>query len=694
MKIKKIVKYSVLCLIVGITVSIFLLSSSNDTANANKSAPNQESTGWEAPDQVAAIKRAHQKVPFVLKVRQEKISERRQRLVGMLSSSDADHRYYWLDSPIIKKNNDLYEPVRFMHNKHMQITGDCVTCHHYRPDAENANELVRCSACHQAAFNAKVPERPGLKAAYHLRCSGCHEEMKQGPVNCTGCHKKKVPDHSKLVNLSSNPKPHEVTQECLRCHQSAADGLLTSAHWLWRGSSSNTQGHENEISNGKATNTMNNFCIALANNWPRCTSCHVGYGWKDDTFDFSDTSKMDCLVCHDTTNTYKKTPKDAGMPGPNVDLVKVAKNVGKPGRQTCGDCHFEGGGGDAVKHADMNSTLYYPNRNCDVHMGGYDFQCQECHSTQNHHIRGRSTSLPVAEGGFTCEACHTDKPHNENELLDFHLNKHTQSIACNTCHVPLYAKCKATKTFWDWSKAGDKSRKPKKDKYGKDDYFWKKGEFKWKESAKPEYAWFNGKVERYLLGDQIESMDHTLQISAPVGNFKDPKSKIHPFKIMRGIQPADPKTKMLLAPHLYGKGGYWKTLDWDKAFKNGMASRGLTYSGQYTWISTEMYWLINHEVTPRNMALSCANCHGSLKSKAENSRNSRTCNRCHQDNRDVDFNALATKGIDFKWLESRGRDAGDLIDTTDYINFKSLGYKGDPVIYGGRFKQLPLGWKE
>jgi hypothetical protein len=38
-----------------------------------------------------------------------------------------------------------------------------------------------------------------------------------------------------------------------------------------------------------------------------------------------------------------------------------------------------------------------------------------------------------------------------------------------------------------------------------------------------------------------------------------------------------------------------------------------------------------------------------------------------------------------------GRDVGDLIGKTDYIDFKKLGYKGDPILYGGRFTKLPLG---
>lgn len=99
-----------------------------------------------------------------------------------------------------------------------------------------------------------------------------------------------------------------------------------------------------------------------------------------------------------------------------------------------------------------------------------------------------------------------------------------------------------------------------------------------------------------------------------------------------------------------------------------------------------MYWRVNHEVMPADMALSCVQCHESLKGD-------QTCNRCHQDNREIDFRAIAHKGTDFSYMKSMGRDVDHLIEKTDYINFKALGYEGDPIIHGGRFKKLPMGYK-
>jgi hypothetical protein len=324
-------------------------------------------------------------------------------------------------------------------------------------------------------------------------------------------------------------------------------------------------------------------------------------------------------------------------------------------------------------------------------MGGYDFQCQECHVTRNHKIAGRSSSVPPAEGAFSCERCHTDRPHYGNRILDHHLNKHTDTIECNTCHSPVYAKCKPTKVWWDWSKAGDKSRKAQKDAYGMGDYHWKKGEFRWKESAKPVYRWFGGYTRRVLIGDRIDPDAAVTPLVEPVGSMNDPNSKITPFKIMKGIQAVDARHDYFLVPHLFPRDkndltAYWKHRDWQKAFSDGMQAVGLPYSGEYEWVETWMYWRLHHEVMPAPMALSCVQCHQSLQAE-------RTCNRCHQDSREVDFKSVATSGTDFRAMAAEGRDVEDLIGATDYIDFESLGYEGDPIIYGGRFKKLPMGYR-
>ena len=66
------------------------------------------------------------------------------------------------------------------------------------------------------------------------------------------------------------------------------------------------QGFEGKIHGKK--DLINNFCQAVPSNEGRCSQCHIGIGWGDKDFDFSNPKNIDCLACHDQTGTYKKVP--------------------------------------------------------------------------------------------------------------------------------------------------------------------------------------------------------------------------------------------------------------------------------------------------------------------------------------------------------------------------------------------------
>ena len=155
-------------------------------------------------------------------------------------------------------------------------------------------------------------------------------------------------DHSYYVQGPMETGP-EVTVQCLKCHEKHAEDFMKTTHWTW--AQDQLVGDKNVVRGKK--NAINNFCTSIAGNWPRCTSCHAGYGWTDNNFDFTNAANVDCLVCHDTTGTYVKEPTGAGNPAKRVDLVYVAQSVGMPSRFNCGTCHFYGGGGDAVKRGDL-----------------------------------------------------------------------------------------------------------------------------------------------------------------------------------------------------------------------------------------------------------------------------------------------------------------------------------------------------
>jgi octaheme c-type cytochrome (tetrathionate reductase family) len=394
-----------------------------------------------------------------------------------------------------------------------------------------------------------------------------------------------------------------ITRQCLGCHENASAEVMKTTHWTW---SAKQDINGKTVDRGKK-NTINNFCVSIAANWPRCTSCHAGYGWKDNSFDFSDPSKVDCLVCHDTTGTYIKEATGAGNPDAKVDLLRVAQNVGKPSRVNCGACHFFGGGGDAVKHGDLDSSMEFPERNVDVHMAssGNNFQCQDCHATKGHKIMGQAMVVsPAGRDHIGCENCHGASPHKQSRL-----NQHFASVACQTCHIPYFAKELPTKMSWDWSTAGKDITPEPTDKLGKHTYDKKKGDFTWGKMVTPTYAWYNGEAGAYLTGDKMDPSQVT-KLTWPKGDIKDRKAKIYPFKTHTGKQIYDSKQNIFITPKVFGADGYWKAFDWAKAAQLGMAGSGLPYSGEYGFAPTIMYWRLNHMIAPKTQALSCLDCHG------------------------------------------------------------------------------------
>jgi octaheme c-type cytochrome (tetrathionate reductase family) len=390
--------------------------------------------------------------------------------------------------------------------------------------------------------------------------------------------------------------PREITESCLKCHPEAARDVMKTRHWTWLGEPVEMPERNQTVAVGKK-NLINNFCISVIGNWRTCVSCHAGYGWKDESYDFSDPLNVDCLICHDWTGTYVKG--DYGLPPENVDLLAVARQVGYPRRENCGICHNYGGGGMGVKHGDLDATLINPSENVDIHMGKHQLLCIDCHKTENHRIRGKSFSVSIThQNGIACTDCHQSPPH-----YDRRINTHLPHLACQTCHIPDYARRAPTKVFWDWSKAGNPEREEDPHTYLKI-----KGEFVYDQKITPEYHWFNLTVDRYLLGDPIDS-GGTTHLNRPLGHIGDPNAKIWPFKIHIALQPYDRKYKHLLVPVTSGEGGYWSEFDWPQALRLGSRETGILFSGQYGFTRTLMYWPISHMTPPKNQALSCCDCH-------------------------------------------------------------------------------------
>jgi len=432
--------------------------------------------------------------------------------------------------------------------------------------------------------------------------------------------KKRTPrvDHSQFEILKKKFKtPQEVTEACLSCHNLTADDIMQSNHWHWE-REEYVQGI-GVVYLGKA-NAINNYCIGAAGNEGACAKCHIGYGMDSEGKVFVDKKNIDCMVCHDQTETYIKAQNMAGAPAPNVDFSFVAQNVGRPNRTNCGVCHFYGGGGDGVKHGDLDASMFSPTRDIDIHMAidGPNLVCVDCHKTHRHNIAGKLYSLSsMNRNRVFSEDCHSSMPHKDDMI-----NEHTLKVSCQTCHIPIYAKKQPTKMYWDWSKAGKlKNGKPYKeiDSLGKENYLSTKGFFVWKIRQIPDYIWFNGTASHYIAGQKIENSEQTLILNQLYGSYDDPDSKIIPLKIHRGKIPYDPINKILIKPKLFaekeGLGAFWKDFDWIRASEVGHKEFGLPFSGKVDFIETAMYWPLNHMVSRKEEALQCVDCHN-----RENSR--------------------------------------------------------------------------
>ena len=479
-------------------------------------------------------------------------------------------------------------------------------------------------------------------------------------------------DHAKAEALhKAFTSGEEITQACVSCHSEASTQFHKTIHWTWLAS-----GDKKDIRYGKAGYSVNNFCISgNAMEDKGCLSCHTSWNQK------GVEGEVNCLKCHNDsgfnfTEAFEDIKGFAQDTDPATkEMVKdIQQEVGQavtkvtlPTRKNCGECHFKGGGGDGVKHGDLDTSLTNPNRMLDVHMGtdGKNFSCTRCHTTLDHNIAGRIYTNPAVEKRkslieddlapkITCVSCHSSEPHKN----DSKMNDHTDVVSCQACHIPEFARINPTKMWWDWSKAGKlKDGKPYdiEGPYGKDIYKSIKGEFKWEKNVIPEYFWSNGSQTSTTIDDVIDPAQ-VVKVSHPVGDRSDPEARISPFKIHRGKQPYDKINKKLLAPLLSGKNGYWTTFDMNDAIERGNKTLGIPYSGEFDYVETTYAFPINHMVAPKENALNCTQCHIRQGSRLSN----------------------------ITGLYMPGRDKSKLIDTIGWLSV--LGALAGVLLHGlGRF---------
>ena len=365
----------------------------------------------------------------------------------------------------------------------------------------------------------------------------------------------------------------------------------------------------------------------------------------DNTFDFSNPENVDCLICHDQTDTYVKALTTGGLPADKdadgnllFDINAVARSVGEnsgvPQVKNCIVCHANAGGGDNVKHGDLAMALLdTATRDDDVHMGigsKAGFNCVDCHAAKKtgegddqklvDHGIGGMPYHSIDEGEMKdCVDCHGDTASiHVGSAVTQVTDTHT-TLACQVCHIPEFARVTSTKTEWYWETAGlDADPNPPAEEPPRPTWDKKKGSFVWSTNVRPTLLYFDGKWDRKMVGTTSEQYTSVpVDLGSPSANYATPGAMIYPFKKMIGNQPADAINKTMLVPHLFGmKGGpnpFWAKYDWDLALRDGANYTGQDYSGEYEFVDTFMYLTVNHEVAPKEQAYgqggACGDCH-------------------------------------------------------------------------------------
>ena len=327
------------------------------------------------------------------------------------------------------------------------------------------------------------------------------------------------------------------------------------------------------------------------------------------------------------------------------------------------------------------ATITNTDRSFDVHMNdsGSNLDCQACHVFNNHKVIGKGSDLrptdDLARGAeVSCLTCHTDKnsPTGHDTAK---INDHVGKVACQTCHIPVYAKV-ATETYRDWRTHHDGSPADASAVAGHP-YTEKIA------SLTPVYKFWNRKSDNSLLGDDASRTYNgdtdTWPTSTPLGSVTS--GKLYPFKYKTAMQPKTLADNRLIAlntfEYLKGSGNA------GTAIQQGLTAMGYPADEPYEWVLTDTYGLLNHGISPADNALQCADCHGStdrmdlqgeLGYQLKASQSS-VCTQCH----DMENNQGFTN-IHDRHVRREEIDCGSCHNFSKTVAALSVDLTGDGVV--------------
>ncbi len=391
-------------------------------------------------------------------------------------------------------------------------------------------------------------------------------------------------------------------------------------------------------------------------------------------------------------------PASVPMAPMALTTLEAAQAVHATTRKSCLSCHAGAAGANGAKRGDLSKENEDPGLAIDYHMSsaGQNLTCADCHSETladgtGHRLRGRGLDLrpnDVPER-FTCDSggCHSDRPHGDySNTNGASRDKHAMKVACQTCHIPSYAKAAVgTEVARDWqdphpSAAACNGRGgwlPREDKGGLGSA-----------SLTPSYAWFDGTSEIYYLGESLDGVP-TVPLDASVAaSFVGEFNAGDPAYVI-GMPNGDVNSESL-GTKLYPMKEHWGKLarnDLDNTlighstfefFRTGSFCRAVAVGlgldtvnvdpssvcsgvpgdpddmplGTST-VAVHTYQTINHGVETTSSALDCSDCHGSTARMdlqgdlgyGLKGPESQVCDQCHSPEDPMGFTGIHNRHV-------------------------------------------------
>lgn len=320
---------------------------------------------------------------------------------------------------------------------------DCFSCH--QEDDPHAGQLGNdCASCH-AATTWQAVTFDHSRASFALNgkhvgveCKSCHtNQLFRGtPKDCFACH------------AASDAHRGVLGTDCAKCHtvngwlpahfdHNLSDFKLTGLHANVACASC----HANKTYRGTPTDCFSCHAaqdVHTGQFGTICSQCHTPSGWRNVTFDHSNTSfaltgshtNVACRSCH-VNNVFRGTPGNCFACHASDD-----RHNGQFGTD-CAACHITISWGNVnFDHANTAFPLTgsHVNAVCTAcHINGVyrgtPRNCFACHASDDRHN---------GQFGTECSSCHTTTrwqgaTFNHNNTA-FPLSGQHSNLACSSCH--------------------------------------------------------------------------------------------------------------------------------------------------------------------------------------------------------------------------------------------------------------------